>query len=233
MFVGHCAAGFIAKGIEPRASMALLFIVALFLDFALFAFALMDIETLTIQKDATASTHFLLENMPWSHSILAALVWSVFLLVIADQYFKVSRTTTVILIMVSLSHWVLDWIVHDSDLVIWPFFQDSGVKLGLGLWNNAIGTYLLECGILIAAFYYYIKRTHAISQLGKYGPIVFVISLVTIQTNMIFGAYVQMSTQVFALIGLASLLAFVLIAGFLDSHRRGGGSQHAPPIAPI
>lgn len=228
MFVGHCAAALFAKGIEPRASMALLFIVALFLDFALFAFVLMDIETLSVQENVTVSTHFLLESMPWSHSLLAALIWSVFTLLIAYHYFNVSRTTSVILVIVSLSHWVLDWIVHDSDLLISPFSQENGIRLGLGLWNNAIGTYLLECGILIAAFYYYIKRTHAINQLGKYGPIAFAICLITIQTNMIFGAYVQMSTQSFAISGLVSLLAFVLIAGFLDSHRRGGSRSHVP-----
>ena len=81
MFVGHYAASFVAKGLEPRASLALLFIAAQFLDFVFFPLVLLGGEQLLLLPNATQSTHFELPFMPYSHSIWAGIFWSTIALI--------------------------------------------------------------------------------------------------------------------------------------------------------
>jgi hypothetical protein len=225
MFVGHYSASFIAKGLEPRASLALLFIAAQFLDFIFFPLVLFNIEALDMHQNATASTHFFLPFMPWSHSLWAGAFWSLIVFIIAHRYLNTSKTTALLLSLVTLSHWLLDLIVHTPDLAVWRIFSIDSVKLGFGLWNQALVAFGLECMILIGAGIYYLKRTHATNKVGQYGPIIFLVVLVGIQAGNTFGPHIAMSEMQFSLVGLVTFSVFTIIAGILDSNRRGGGQS--------
>jgi hypothetical protein len=54
------------------------------------------------------------------------------------------------------SHWVFDLIVHRPDLPLWP---GNAVELGFGLWNWPIIAFVLEIGLLLAAFLYWMRVT--------------------------------------------------------------------------
>jgi hypothetical protein len=225
MFVGHYSASFIAKGLEPRASLALLFIAAQFLDFIFFPLVLFNIEALEMHQNATASTHFFLPFMPWSHSLWAGAFWSLIVLILAHRYLKTSKTTAILLALVTGSHWLLDLLVHTPDLAIWRIFSIDSIRLGFGLWNQALTAFGLECGLLIGAGVYYLKRTHAINKVGKYGPFIFLIVLVGIQAVNTFGPHIAMTEVQFSLVGLVTFSVFTIIAGLLDSNRRGGAQS--------
>lgn len=222
MFVGHYSASFIAKGLEPRASLGLLFIAAQFLDFVFFPLALLNIEALEMHQSATASTHFLLPFMPWSHSIWAAAIWSFIVLIVALKVLNTSKTTAILLMLVTQTHWLLDLLVHDSDLAVWRIFSANASKLGFGLWDQAILAFALECGFLIGAYWFYIKRTHAVNKLGIYGPATLLIVLIAIHAFNTFAPYIKISASAFAVSALAMFITFTIIAGYLDSNRRGG-----------
>ena len=98
-----------------------------------------------------------LSNIPYSHSLVTALIWSA----IGGFLFKIFRPKAgakgfwVIFALV-FSHWVFDLIVHRPDLPLWP---GSKVELGLGIWNWPIVAFVLEIGLLFAAFLYWMRVT--------------------------------------------------------------------------
>ncbi len=64
--------------------------------------------------------------------------------------------------------WVLDLVVHTPDL---PLSGDASTKLGLGLWNNAPLTFLLEAAVLLGGLGLYLRATAPKpgSRLGHFG----------------------------------------------------------------
>jgi hypothetical protein len=85
---------------------------------------------------------------------------------------KDNRIALVMAIAV-FSHWLIDLVVHTPDLPLW---SDSSMKFGLGLWNNAIVTYVLEAALLLGALWLYLKSTTASTKTGKYGMAVSALS---------------------------------------------------------
>ena len=75
MFVGHYAASLALKKFEKRASLGVLFLAVQFVDILFFPFVLLGIERVNIVENFTQSTHFELEYMPYTHSLLASLLW--------------------------------------------------------------------------------------------------------------------------------------------------------------
>ena len=72
MFVGHYAASLALKRVEKKASLGLLFLGAQFVDILFFPLVLLGIERINMIENYTQSTHFELEYMPYTHSLLAA-----------------------------------------------------------------------------------------------------------------------------------------------------------------
>ena len=76
MFVGHYAVSFALKATQKKVSLGLLFIGVQFVDLLFFSFTLFGIERFNLIENYTESTHFQLEFMPYSHSLIAVLIWS-------------------------------------------------------------------------------------------------------------------------------------------------------------
>jgi len=98
-----------------------------------------------------------LSNIPYSHSLITALFWSA----LGAVLFKIFRPNAgakgfwVIFALV-FSHWVLDLLVHRPDLPLWP---GSSIELGLSGWNCPIHAFVVEIGLLLAAFVYWLRVT--------------------------------------------------------------------------
>ena len=215
MFIGHYAASLVLKKVENRASLGLLFLGVQLVDILFFPFVLLGIERLNIVENFTQSTHFELEYMPYTHSLLAAFLWAG---LIYGIFRVISKNKTVALVMgiAVLSHWFLDLIVHTPDLPIW---SDSSTKLGFGLWNNAVATYLLEAILLGGALWLYLRSSTASSSIGKYGMCVFAVILLLINANNIFGPLTGDNKVVFSIIPLVAYFLFAGVAFRLDGKR--------------
>lgn len=61
-----------------------------------------------------------------------------------------------IIFILAFSHWPLDWLVHRPDLVWVP---GSELKMGLGFWNYAWPSYLLEVFLLGTAIAFWLAKT--------------------------------------------------------------------------
>jgi len=216
MFVGHYAAGMALKKYEKRASLGVLFLAVQFVDILFFPFVLLGIERINIVENFTQSTHFELEYMPFTHSLVGSLFWAAFAYVVFRWVVVKQQGVALVVALAVFSHWLFDLIMHTPDLPIW---NDASLKLGLGLWNNSIAAYSLEAGLLIGALWLYLKSTTATSRVGKYGMSIFVVFLLLINIANIFGPLEGDSKVVLAVAALAAYFLFAAVAFWLDKKR--------------
>jgi hypothetical protein len=106
--------------------------------------------------------------------------------------------------------------VHTPDLPLW---SDSSLKLGLGLWDNAIAPYILEAVLLLVGLWLYLSATTAVTKAGGYGMSVFVVLLILLNIQNIFGPLQGDSKMALALSALAAYLLFAAVAFWLDRKR--------------
>ena len=78
MFVGHYAASLTLKRFEKTASLGLLFLAVQFVDILFFSFVLLGLERINLIDNYTQYTHFELEYMPYTHSLVASFLWAGF-----------------------------------------------------------------------------------------------------------------------------------------------------------
>jgi len=216
MFVGHYAASLALKKFETRASLGMLFLAVQLVDILFFPFVLLGIERINIIENYTASTHFQLEYMPYTHSLVGSLLWAIAAYALLRWVFIKNHAVALVIGLAVFSHWVLDLLVHTPDL---PLLSDSSPKLGLGLWNNAIATYALEAALLLGALWVYLKSTSTSTAAGKYGMGIFVVFLLLVNIVNIFGPLQGDSKVELAASALAAYFVFAGIAFWLDRKR--------------
>lgn len=224
MFVGHYAASLALKRVEPRASLGVLFLAVQFVDILFFPFVMLGIEKLTIIENYTASTHFRLDLMPYTHSLLATVVWTSIAYGMFLFLFGRSKKVALVIALAVASHWLLDLVVHTPDL---PLSSDASHKLGFGLWNNAPLTFGLEAILLVAGLVLYLSATSAQTVtdktkpglIARYGMCFFVLLLVLVNAVNIFGPLTSTDVDAFAIQVLLAFFIFAGIAGWLDKHR--------------
>lgn len=143
MFMGHYAAALAAKAAEPRAPLWAYVAGAEVLDIAWSSLVMAGAEQARIDN-ALPGAPLDLFHMPWSHSLPAALAWSVAAALLGGWALKLPRRAAVVLGLVVFSHWGLDLLVHRPDLALWL----GGPKVGLALWNQPVLEEAVEVGLL-------------------------------------------------------------------------------------
>jgi hypothetical protein len=143
MFVGHYAAAMAAKAIEPKAPMWTLAAASQLIDIGWSAFIITGIEHARVDPALPGST-LVLYDMPWTHSLPAALVWSIGAALLVKLLLRLPIWASVVVGLTVFSHWPLDLLVHRPDLELWP----GGERVGLALWNYPVPEQALEIGLL-------------------------------------------------------------------------------------
>ncbi len=216
MFVGHYAASLILKRVEKKASLGLLFLAVQLVDVVFFPLVLLGIERLNIVENFTQSTHFELEYMPYTHSLLASFLWAGFIYGVYRIIPPRNKSVALVIGIAVLSHWILDLVVHTPDLPLW---SDASTKLGFGLWNNAIATYALEAALLTVGLWIYLRSTTAFTAIGKYGMGIFVVILLLVNAFNVFGPLLNDSKVALAISSLSLYFLFAGAAHWLDGKR--------------
>ncbi len=216
MFIGHYAVSLALKKFEKRASLGVLFLAVQFIDILFFPLVLLGIERMNILENFTQSTHFQLEYMPYTHSLLGSLFWAGVAYGLFRWLIVKKNSVAIVVALAVFSHWLFDLVVHTPDLPLW---SDTSLKLGFGLWNNAIATYALEAVLLVSALWLYLGSTSATSAVGKYGMSVFVVFLLLVNVLNIFGPLQGDSKLVLAISALTSYFLFAVVAFWLDTKR--------------
>jgi hypothetical protein len=161
MFIGHFALGFAAKPVEPRLSLGVLLAAPQLLDLIWPLFVLAGIERVEIAPGNTAFTPLAFTYYPWSHSLVASLVWAVALGALVRAFGGSWRACGVVAILV-FSHWVLDFVSHRPDMPLWP----GGPRLGLGLWRSVPATVAVEVALYGGGILIYARSTRAKDRVG-------------------------------------------------------------------
>ncbi len=216
MFVGHYAVSLAAKAADKRIPLWVLFLATQAVDVLWAVLVLVGIEKVRIVPGITAANPLDLYYFPYTHSLLASFVW----LGVAMVGYRLLRPGEgswrmgLLVGLVVFSHWVLDFLVHRPDL---PLYDDA-LKVGLGLWNYPLLSYLLEAGLLLGGLWIYLRATMPVGSIGKYGMLGFALVLLLIQAGNVLGP-LPPSPSTVAGIGLISYIAFAGGAFWLDKKR--------------
>ena len=181
MFVGHYSVAFAARSEKNKIPLWVLFVAVQFLDYIWATLVLLGIEKLRVIKGFTAGSMLDSYFHPYSHSLIAAVIWSC---VGAIAYkplcswlgYPYRKSAAFIVGAAVFSHWILDLIAHPRDLAIY----DNRWKVGFGLWNYRDPEFALEIGLLGAGIMLYLTR-NAMPAIRKGAVLAFGVALVIIQ----------------------------------------------------
>jgi membrane-bound metal-dependent hydrolase YbcI (DUF457 family) len=164
MFIGHFAVGFAAKRQAKTVSLGTLFLAVQFLDLLWPTFLLLGWEQVRIVPGMTAVNPFDFTSYPYSHSLEAALGWSI---AFAAVYWLIRRQlkNALVLALGVFSHWVLDYVTHIPDLAL---TIHGTTKVGLGLWRSLPSTLLIETLLFLAGIAIYARTTKPRDRTGRF-----------------------------------------------------------------
>jgi hypothetical protein len=181
MFVGHYGVAFACRTERNKIPLWILFVAVQFLDYIWATLVLLGIEKLRVIKGFTAGSMLDSYFHPYSHSLIAAILWSVVAGIGYRQVCKwlgytYSKSAALIIGVAVFSHWILDLIAHPRDLAIY----DNTWKVGFGLWNYRDPEFALEIALLAGGIALYVMR-NAMPAIRKVVVIAFGLTLVIVQ----------------------------------------------------
>lgn len=138
MYFGHFAVGMALKAKYPQTPVLPVILGAGFLDLINGTLVATGIEKVTPNLDALPYLYFDLTFIDWDHSLLMAIIWSLFW----GALFLKNKQIAIIATLSCFLHFIADLPMHNADMALYPFAQQH---LGLGLWGKlGVGAWVLE-----------------------------------------------------------------------------------------
>jgi hypothetical protein len=217
MFVGHYSVAFAIKSDENRIPLWVLFVAVQFLDYIWATLVLLGIEKLRVIKGFTAGSMIDSYYHPYSHSLVAAFIWSALGALVYSKFWqaRASNFAALLVGVAVFSHWILDLVAHPRDLPIY----DNRWKVGFGLWNYRDLEFGLEIALLAGGIILYLAR-NAMSKARKMAVIGFGIALVVVQIGDTFVPRTPLSDKATAMGVCIFYSLFVIVAYLLERTRR-------------
>jgi membrane-bound metal-dependent hydrolase YbcI (DUF457 family) len=214
MFIGHFALALAAKRQTPRVSLAMLFAAAQLADLLWPVLLAVGLEQVRIDPGNTAFTPLDFVSYPYSHSLLALVIWG---LLLAWGYRLLAGNGPRAFLVISslvVSHWALDVLTHRPDLPLYP----NSRRLGLGLWNSVPLTIAIEVAMFGVGTWLYLRATRARDRTGRWGFFALVGFLTLVYVANAFGPPPPSVPAIYwlAMVGGAVLVAW---AWWADEHR--------------
>jgi len=213
VFIGHYALGLAAKRVAPRTGLGTLFIAPTLADLLWPIFLLLGWEHAHVVPGPNPFLTLWLDDYPISHSLLTLIVWGAVFGCLYKWRTGDKRAALVIALLV-VSHWVLDFITHRPDEPLYP----GGPAVGLGLWSFPNATVIVESVMLIAGLAFYLSATRARDAIGRWG----IWALVAVLAGSYYSTlFTPTPTDIHALAigGIIFGWVFVLLAWWVDRHR--------------
>src|SRR5213076_3508766 len=216
MFLGHYSVAFAARTERNKIPLWVLFVAVQLLDLLWAPFAFLGLEKVRIVFGVTATSPLDLYYMPYTHSLIGALVWSTLAAFVYKlmRGAKASSSAALIVALAVFSHWILDLIVHRPDLAIY----DDVLKIGFGLWNHRGLEFALEIAILVGGILIYLKRNSSVAR--KAGIATFGVVLILIQVWNTVAGRRPTSDRTFAITALIFYTLFAGIAFLLEKRSK-------------
>ena len=215
MFVGHYGPSFAAKAVKKPIPLWILFVAVQLLDVFWSLFVLLGIEKVRIVPGITATNPLDLYYMPYTHSLVGAILWSLGAALVYYVWRRADGWGAATFVGAAVfSHWVLDVVVHRPDMPLY----DNSLKIGLGLWNYPVISFVLEIAVLFSGMYFYLKTTQSTCRLGRYGMVIFGFAMLIVESIVFFGPPLA-SDKAAAVTALFWYFAFAGVAYWLEGKR--------------
>jgi len=212
MFIGHAAVALAVKPLLPRVNLAWPLAAAFWVDMVWPVFLLAGIEQVKIDPGNTAFTPLDFVHYPWTHSLAAAVAWSIAFSLV---FVRTGKRAATILGLLVFSHWLLDALSHRPDLPLWP---GSGTMIGFGLWYSVPATLAVELAMFAIGIALYVRASPARDRTGFFAFWGLIAFLLVAYAGAAFGPPPP-NVPAIAITGIAGGLLFTAWAGWADRHR--------------
>ncbi len=222
MFVGHFALAFGAKKYTPQVSLGVLFLACQLADLLWPNLVLLGLERFEVDPGNTAMTPLSFVHYPYSHSLIALLVWGALFGALYSVLNRAGIKTAVIIAGLVLSHWVLDVVTHRPDM---PIALGDSMRIGFGLWNYPVLAVITEMFIFAAGIWLYATHTEARDRIGSIGLWALVVFLLFVYSVNIFS---PPPPSVDAVAWSAQAMWIIVAWGYwVDRHRSYSPTAHS------
>jgi membrane-bound metal-dependent hydrolase YbcI (DUF457 family) len=167
LITGHFGFAAIVKSRETRVPIWSLMLAAVWLDVIFIPLFMMKIETIQAVPGVHGSYGANIIYADYTHSLLGSLVLSA-LFGLAFLPFWGKRCA-IVLGLVSFSHWLLDLVVHRHDMPLLPGNAGNFPRLGFGLWQFRMASFVVEFVLVIVGAWCYWKAANRVSDRAKRG----------------------------------------------------------------
>jgi len=224
MFIGHYALGLAAKRLAPRTSLGTLFVAPTLADLLWPVFLLLGWERAHVVPGPNPFLTLWLDDYPISHSLVTLIVWGA---LFGFLYYRRrgDRRAALVIGLLVVSHWVLDFITHRPDEPLYP----GGPEVGLGLWNYPVATVIVESTMLLAGIVLYLRNTRPRDAIGRWGFWGLIVVLAGSYYSTLFTP-TPTDMRALAVFGIIFAWVFVLFAWWVDRHRDAVTSRRPAPL---
>ena len=219
MFVGHLGVGLALKKIEPKINLGILFFASLFIDILLGLFILAGLEQVMV-PNAYSQLHYLNFSFPYSHSLLAVVIWSLILFGVTylawagDSRSKIKAS--MVISAAAFLHWICDWVEHPPQL---PVAGNNSNMLGLGLWDNLEIALALEVVLVAVGTILYLNAAKKIGRTGRWGIVTFMILLTSVAIIGQISVTQAPEQNAFAISIITQAVLVCTLAAWIDRNR--------------
>jgi hypothetical protein len=100
-------------------------------------------------------------HYPWSHSLALTVGWGI---IFSGATYLVTRARreSIVMGLVVISHWFLDFVSHRNDMALFP----GSTRWGMGLYNSVMGTIVVESALFFFGLWIYSRATKAVGKQG-------------------------------------------------------------------
>jgi hypothetical protein len=206
MFIGHFAVAEALQQAAPEVPLWVSLTGVSFPDLMWGLTVVAGIEQVEINPNSPLIKDIRFVRYPYSHSLvltnLIACIPAAFI-----GYFYGSMAAAIVFLAASISHWLLDTVVHLPDLPVLGFGAD--VKVGFGLWRYGGLAFAVEYLLLAAATVIFVPRQ-------AWAPVLVAGALLhALNANAFFGFTKTNPTKSTTQLALLTLFGFILaIAAF-------------------
>jgi hypothetical protein len=178
------------------------------------------VERVSTQPGVNPSGPLVFDYYPYTHSLAAGAAWAA----IAFMGYRVitrmqgSQRVAGILALAVLSHWFLDFMVHQPDLDIY----DESRKVGLGLWNHPVIEVIVEYLLLFGGMLFYFRKSPELSVKRRIAMVVLCIFMSLVQLAGSFGPPPP-SVKAMAASGFVIYLLFTGLAAWVEGRQTKAG----------
>lgn len=167
MIAGHFGFAAIVKSRQPRVPLWSLMLATAWLDIVFIPMFVMKIETFEPVPGLHGGYGENIIHADYTHSLVGALVLSlVFGLIFGVRW---GKRCSIVLALVSFSHWLLDLVVHRHDMPILPGDLGNLPRLGFGLWQFRRGSILAELLLVLVGAWCYWQAASAVTAAAQRG----------------------------------------------------------------